>query len=319
MFKGSLVALLTPFKDQKIDELKFQTLVEWHLQEGTHGLVPCGTTGEGLMLNHAEKKRLIEMCVRTANSRIPVIPVTSAVTTEETIALTRQAQQAGANAALIVPPYYVRPSQEAVYQHYKAIHDAIDFPIMLYNNPIRSAVDIQLPTLERLSKLPNIVGLKEANSDLSRPAWLRLIVGEAFSQLSGNDDTTAAFLAQGGHGSISSTANIAPRLCAEQFNAWEKGDLMAFHRLRDTLQPLHSAMCVETNPTPVKYAASLLNLASEELRRPLMPISEASRLRVREAMLHAGLLIANVNDSSGNAHANIPSHNGEPALKAGHL
>ena len=290
MFKGSLVALLTPFTAQKINEHQFETLIEHQIQEGTHGLVACGTTGEAFALSHAEQKRLIEICIQTASGRLPVIAGASALTTDETLALALQAKNAGANAVLLVPPPYIRPSQEAIYQYYKTIHDTVDLPIILYNNPARSAVDISPSTLERLAKLPNIVGIKDASGDLSRPAMARVNVGASFCQLSGNDHTATAFLAQGGHGCISVTANIAPRLCAEQYNAWEKGDIAAFHRLRDTLQPLHMALGVETNPTPVKYAASLLNLADEELRRPLVPISEASRQCVREALAHARLL-----------------------------
>ncbi|CAO3400591.1 4-hydroxy-tetrahydrodipicolinate synthase [Azospirillum palustre] len=290
MFHGSIVALLTPFKGGKVDEKAFQSFVEWQVAQGTHGLVPCGTTGESPTLSHEEHNRVVELCIEAAGGKVPVMAGTGSNSTDEAIALTRHAKQAGAQAALVVTPYYNKPSQEGLYQHFKAIHDAADLPIFIYNIPGRSVVDMSVATMARLAKLPNIVGVKDATADLSRPSRLLQEVGSDFIQLSGEDATALAFNAQGGVGCISVTANIAPALCSAMQTAWAKGDLKEAFRLRDVLSPVHDSMFVETSPAPVKFAASLLGLGSDEVRLPLVPATEAARNAVRGAMTKAGLL-----------------------------
>ncbi|MFP5517566.1 MAG: 4-hydroxy-tetrahydrodipicolinate synthase [Alphaproteobacteria bacterium] len=290
MFHGSIVALLTPFKGGKVDEKAFQSFVEWQVAQGTHGLVPCGTTGESPTLSHEEHNRVVELCIEAAGGKVPVMAGTGSNSTDEAIALTRHARQAGAQAALVVTPYYNKPSQEGLYQHFKAIHDAADLPIFIYNIPGRSVVDMSVATMARLAKLPNIVGVKDATADLSRPSRLLQEVGPDFIQLSGEDATALAFNAQGGVGCISVTANVAPALCSAMQTAWAKGDLKEAFRLRDVLSPLHDSMFVETSPAPVKFAASLLGLGSDEVRLPLVPASDAARAAVRGAMTKAGLL-----------------------------
>lgn len=290
MFHGSIVALLTPFKGGKVDETAFQSFVEWQVAQGTHGLVPCGTTGESPTLSHEEHNRVVELCIEAAGGKVPVMAGTGSNSTEEAIALTRHAKQAGAQAALVVTPYYNKPSQEGLYQHFKAIHDAADLPIFIYNIPGRSVVDMSVATMARLAKLPNIVGVKDATADLSRPSRLLQEVGPDFIQLSGEDATALAFNAQGGVGCISVTANVAPGLCSAMQTAWAKGDLKEAFRLRDVLSPLHDSMFVETSPAPVKFAASLLGLGSDEVRLPLVPATETARAAVRGAMTKAGLL-----------------------------
>ncbi|CAO3445471.1 4-hydroxy-tetrahydrodipicolinate synthase [Azospirillum largimobile] len=290
MFHGSIVALLTPFKGGKVDEKAFQSFVEWQVAQGTHGLVPCGTTGESPTLSHEEHNRVVELCIEAAGGKVPVMAGTGSNSTDEAIALTRHAKQAGAQAALVVTPYYNKPSQEGLYQHFKAIHDAADLPIFIYNIPGRSVVDMSVATMARLAKLPNIVGVKDATADLSRPSRLLQEVGPDFIQLSGEDATALAFNAQGGVGCISVTANVAPALCSAMQTAWAKGDLKEAFRLRDVLSPLHDSMFVETSPAPVKFAASLLGLGSDEVRLPLVSASETARAAVRGAMTKAGLL-----------------------------
>ncbi len=290
MFHGSIVALLTPFKGGKVDEAAFQSFVEWQVAQGTHGLVPCGTTGESPTLSHEEHNRVVELCIEAAGGKVPVMAGSGSNSTDEAIALTRHAKKAGAQAALVVTPYYNKPSQEGLYQHFKAIHDAADFPIFIYNIPGRSVVDMSVATMARLAKLPNIIGVKDATADLSRPSRLLAEVGSDFIQLSGEDATAMAFNAQGGVGCISVTANVAPALCSSMQTAWAKGDLTEAFRLRDVLTPLHDAMFVETSPAPVKFAASLLGLATDEVRLPLVPASDSARASVRAAMTTAGLL-----------------------------
>ncbi|MBK1841720.1 4-hydroxy-tetrahydrodipicolinate synthase [Azospirillum sp. YIM B02556] len=290
MFHGSIVALLTPFKGGKVDEKAFQSFVEWQVAQGTHGLVPCGTTGESPTLTHEEHNRVVELCIEAAGGKVPVMAGTGSNSTDEAVALTRHARQAGAQAALVVTPYYNKPSQEGLYQHFKAIHDAADLPIFIYNIPGRSVVDMSVATMARLAKLPNIVGVKDATADLSRPSRLLQEVGPDFIQLSGEDATALGFNAQGGVGCISVTANIAPALCSAMQTAWAKGDLKEAFRLRDVLSPLHDSMFVETSPAPVKFAASLLGLGSDEVRLPLVPATETARAAVRGAMSKAGLL-----------------------------
>lgn len=287
---GSLVALITPFADGKVDERAFQALVDWQVKEGTHGLVPCGTTGESPTLSHEEHRRLVELCVEVADRRVPVVAGTGSNSTAEAISLTKHAKAVGADAALVVTPYYNKPTQEGLYQHFKAIHDAADLPIIIYNIPGRSVIDMSIATMARLAALPNIVGVKDATADLVRPLRTRVELGADFIQLSGEDATATAFLAQGGVGCISVTANVAPRLCAEMQNAWVRGDLVEMARIRDLLMPLHHAMFVETSPAPVKYAASLLGKSTPDVRLPLVPCSAEGRMAVEEAMRKVGLI-----------------------------
>lgn len=290
MFKGSIVALITPFTESGIDESGFQSFVDWQIAEGTDGLVPVGTTGESPTLSYEEHRRVVDLCIEAAKGRVPVIAGTGSNSTEEAIAFTRHAAKAGADAALIVTPYYNKPSQEGLYHHFKAIHDSVELPIIIYNIPGRSVIDMSVETMARLARLPNIVGVKDATNDLARPLRVRTEIGTDFCQLSGEDATAAAFLAQGGHGCISVTANVAPRLCAEMHRAWQNRDLDTFGRIRDALAPLHRALFLETSPGPVKYAASLLGRASSRVRLPLTEPGEATKQAVRDAMVSAGIL-----------------------------
>ncbi|MEA4837078.1 MAG: 4-hydroxy-tetrahydrodipicolinate synthase [Rhodospirillaceae bacterium] len=290
MFKGSITALITPFRNGVVDEAAFQSLVEWQIAEGTDGLVPCGTTGESPTLSHEEHNRVVSMCVEAAAGRVPVIAGAGSNSTNEAILLAKHAKESGATAALSVTPYYNKPTQEGLYLHFKAIHDAVDIPIVIYNIPGRSVIDMSVETMARLAKLPNIVGVKDATNDLVRPVRTRLAAGPDFCQLSGEDATAVAFLANGGVGCISVTSNVAPGLCAALQDAWIAGDLAKVFVLRDRLAPLHDALFCETNPVPVKYAASLLGKCAPDARLPLAPISEAGKKRVEEAMKGAGLL-----------------------------
>jgi 4-hydroxy-tetrahydrodipicolinate synthase len=291
MFKGSLVALITPMRsDGTVDEKAFQDLVEWQIAEGTEGLIPVGTTGESPTLSHAEHMRVVELCVEAARRRVPVIAGTGSNSTREAIELTRHAKEAGADAALIVTPYYNKPTQEGLYLHFKAIADAVDLPIVIYNIPPRSVIDMSVETMARLAKHRNIVGVKDATANLARPLHTRRACGEAFCQLSGEDHTAVAFLGAGGHGCISVTANVAPRLCFEMHKAWREGRTGEAIAIQDRLLPLHDALFCETSPGPVKYAASLLGKSTEFCRLPLAPLAEQSKARVREAMVSVGLL-----------------------------
>lgn len=291
MFTGSITALLTPFSSNgTIDEAAFQKLVKWQINSGTDALVPCGTTGESPTLSHEEHHRVVELCVEAAEGRVPVIAGTGSNSTAEAVALTRHAKTAGATAALVVTPYYNKPTQEGLYQHFKAIHDAAELPIIIYNIPGRSVIDMSVATMARLAKLPYIVGVKDATADLVRPLKTRLEIGPDFCQLSGEDATVVPFLAQGGHGCISVTANVAPRECAALHDAWQAGNWVEVVRLRDLLLPLHSALFVETSPAPVKFAASLLGLCREDVRLPLVAPTEATRTLVRDTLQKLGLL-----------------------------
>lgn len=289
MFKGSITALITPFKNGEIDWKAFEDLVEWQIEQGTHGLVPCGTTGESPTLSYDEDMAVVERCVQIANRRVPVIAGTGSNATREAITLTQHAKAVGADGALIVTPYYNKPTQDGIYAHYKAIHDAVSIPIILYNIPGRCVIDISVDTMARLAKLPNIVGVKDACGDLSRVLETRHAIGPDFCQLSGDDITAAAFLAQGGVGCISVASNVAPAQCAQLQNAWAAGDLKTFAKMRDLLLPLAKNLFCESNPAPVKYAASVLGLCSDEVRLPLVPASAKARALVDAAMAHAGL------------------------------
>ncbi len=291
MFHGSLVALITPMRpDGALDEKAFAAFVSWQIAEGTVGLIPVGTTGESPTLTHAEHKRVVELCVETAAGRVPVIAGAGSNSTAEAIDLSRHAKQAGATAALVVTPYYNKPTQEGLYRHYMAIADAADLPIVIYNIPPRSVVDMSVETMARLARHPNIVGVKDATANLARPIHTRLACGAGFAQLSGEDHTAVAFLASGGHGCISVTANIAPRLCAEMHRAWAEGRIADAIAIQDRLTPVHDAMFCEANPGPVKVAAALLGLAGETCRLPLAPVDPANKARVKTALQGAGLL-----------------------------
>ncbi len=290
MFKGSIVALVTPFRDGAVDEKAFQEFIDWQIGQGTHGLVPCGTTGESPTLSHVEHNRVVELCVEAAGKRVPVIAGTGSNSTEEAIGFTRHAKAAGADAALVVCPYYNRPSQEGLYQHFKAINDAVELPLIIYNIPVRTAVDMSMATMARLAKLPNIVGVKDATNDLARPLRTRQAVGADFCMLSGEDVTALAFNAQGGVGCISVTANVAPRACADMQEAWAKGDWARAARINDRLAPLHDALFCETSPAPVKFGTSLLGKSTPDVRLPLVPASPEAQEKMRLAMRSAGVL-----------------------------
>jgi 4-hydroxy-tetrahydrodipicolinate synthase len=290
MFKGSFVALITPFRNGAVDESAFQEHVAWQLGQGTHGLVPIGTTGECPALEEDEQERLIALCVEVAKGRAPVIPGTGFNSTAHTIHATKVAKKAGADAALVVCPYYNKPTQEGLYLHFKAVHDAVDFPIVIYNIPGRTAVDMSNATMARLAKLPNIIGVKDATNDLARPLKMRVEIEGEFSLLSGEDATAVAYLAQGGDGVISVTANVAPGLCSEMHEAWQKGNVAAVRRINERLIPLHDALFAETSPAPVKYAASLLGRCTPEVRLPLCEPMPATKERVEGAMRGAGLI-----------------------------
>ncbi len=289
MFYGSITALITPFKNGEIDWPAFDRLVEWQIECGTHALVPCGTTGESPTLSHDEHMAIVERCADVVKKRIPIIAGTGSNSTREAITLTQHAKEAGADAALIVTPYYNKPTQDGMYEHFKAIHDAAGMPIVIYNIPGRCIVDMDVDTMKNLSELPNIVGVKDAAGDLSRPLLTRDAIGNEFCQLSGDDITAAAFLAQGGVGCISVLSNIAPKESATLQNAWREGDIANFERMRDKLLPLARDLFCESSPAPVKYAASKLSLCENEVRRPLLPASETAREKVDAALAASGI------------------------------
>jgi 4-hydroxy-tetrahydrodipicolinate synthase len=290
MFKGSFTALITPFDGDNVDYDAFSQLVEFQIQSGTHGLVPVGTTGESPTLSHEEHERVVEKCISAAKGRVPVIAGAGSNSTKEAIKLARHAEKAGANAVLIVTPYYNKPTQEGLYQHFKAINDAIGIPIIIYNIPARSVVDMSVATMARLFELPNIVGVKDATASPVRMSQQRMTLGEEFNQLSGEDATALAFMAHGGHGCISVTSNVAPKLCADFQNACLGGDFWTALEIHDRLMPLHEALFVETSPGPVKYAVSRLGFCKPDARLPLAPISEQSKAAVDAALEKAGLL-----------------------------
>ena len=290
MFKGSITALITPFRDGAVDDAVFQSFVEWQISEGTNALVPCGTTGESPTLDHTEHMHVTELCIEAAAGKAPVIAGAGSNSTQEAIALAVHAKKAGADAALVVTPYYNKPTQEGLYQHFKAVHDAADLPIIIYNIPGRSIVDMTVETMARLAKLPNIVGVKDATADLTRPMLTRLAIDEDFCQLSGEDGTAVPFLAGGGDGCISVTANVAPRLCSDMHKAWQSRDLDTVMEIQDRLMPLHSALFCESSPGPVKYAAKLLGKANDEVRLPMCSIAESSKAQVEGALRSVGLI-----------------------------
>ncbi|HYD18124.1 MAG TPA: 4-hydroxy-tetrahydrodipicolinate synthase [Patescibacteria group bacterium] len=288
-FKGSYVALVTPFRKGKVDVDAFQKLVEWHIASGTHGLVPCGTTGETPTLSESEHKSLIKACIEAADGRVPVIAGTGSNSTETAVDLARFADKSGADGILVVTPYYNKPTQEGLFQHYKAVNDAQGLPIILYNVPGRTGVDLSVETVIRCAGLKRVAGIKDASVDLSRPLALRVALGDEFVQLSGEDATVAAYLAQGGHGCISVTANVAPRICADLHISWQQKNWKGFEKARDSLLPLHKYLFAETNPSPAKYCLSRLGKCAEETRLPLVPVTPATRAKLDEAMEFAGI------------------------------
>ena len=291
LFQGSFVALITPMRpDGAVDEAAFGAFVDWQIQQGTNGIVPVGTTGESPTLSHDEHRRVVEIAVEVAAGRVPVLAGAGSNSTAEAIELTRHAKQAGADAALIVTPYYNKPTQQGMMLHYTAIADAVDLPIVIYNIPSRSVVDMSVETMAHLAQHRNIVGVKDSTANLARPLHTRRACGAGFVQMSGEDHTALAFKAAGGHGCISVTGNLAPRLCSEMHRAWQGGEIGKAMGIQDRLLALHDALFVETSPGPVKYGASLLGHGSEHCRLPLAPVSDATRAQVRAAMAGAGLL-----------------------------
>ena len=289
-FRGSFTALVTPFSNGSLDECAFRDLVNWQIDEGTRGLVPVGTTGESPTLSHDEHKHVVEWAIAEARERVPVIAGAGSNSTAEAIELAQHAEEAGADAVLIVTPYYNKPTQEGLYQHFKAINDAINIPIIIYNIPPRSVIDMSVETMTRLFELTNIAGVKDATANVVRVSQQRAAMGEGFNQMSGEDATALGFMAHGGHGCISVTANVAPRLCAEFQSACLRGDYRAALLLQDKLMPLHHALFIETNPAPAKYALSVLGKCADNVRLPMVPVADKTKAAVREAMVHAGLI-----------------------------
>ena len=293
MFKGSNVALVTPFKNNKLDEDSYIKLIHFHIENGTKGLVPAGTTGESPTLSHTEHQRVIDLCVKESKGKLPVIAGTGSNSTEEAISLTSHAEKMGANGALIVTPYYNKPTQEGLYQHYKAINDKCGIPIIIYNIPGRSVIDMSVDTMARLFELKNIVGVKDATGDLSRVDQTLNKMGKEFIQLTGNDDNALEFNKKGGVGAISVTANIAPKLCSEfqKFSVQnDENSKKEAENLNNILQPVHQSMFIESNPSPVKYAAKLLNLCDDEVRLPLVKVTESTKEKVLKALQSAKLI-----------------------------
>lgn len=290
MFKGSIPALVTPFKNGELDVDTLKRLVEWHIEEGSAGLVPVGTTGESPTLSHAEHEKVIEIVVETAAGRVPVIAGAGSNNTQEGIRLIKHAAKVGADAALVVTPYYNKPTQKGLIAHFSAMHDAAELPIVIYNIPGRSVIDMTTDTMAQLSKLPRIVGVKDATGDLSRVPKTRMACGPEFCQLSGEDATALGFNAHGGVGCISVTANVAPKLCAEMQSACALGDYAKALRITDKLMPLHLAIFMEPGVSGAKYAMSLLGLCSDDVRLPLTPLSNDTKAAIKSAMEHAGLL-----------------------------
>lgn len=290
MFSGSITALITPFRDGKVDEAAFQALVDWQIGEGTHGLVPCGTTGEASMLTHDEHRRVVELCVEAAAGRVPVIAGAGSNYTDRGVELAKDLKNVGADALLVVAPYYVKPNQEGLYRHFRAIHDATDLPMVLYNIPGRCAVDVSVECMARLhADLERFVAIKDATGDLARVAAQRDALGKDFCQLSGEDMTALAYNAMGGRGCISVTANVAPGLCAEMQEATLAGDMARALEVHDRLVPLHAALFADASPGPVKFAASLLGLCSGELRLPMTPPDREIQAVIASGIAQAGL------------------------------
>ena len=293
MFKGSNVALITPFKNNKLDVDAYIKLIHLHLKNGTNGLVPAGTTGESPTLSHQEHQEIIELCIKESNGKIPVIAGTGSNSTEEAVSLTKHAEKVGANCALVVTPYYNKPTQEGLYQHYKAINDTCGIPIIIYNIPSRSVIDMSVDTMARLFELKNIIGVKDATGNLNRVDEQKKKLGKDFIQLTGNDDNAFEFNKRGGVGAISVTANIAPKLCSDfQKFSISKSDneQKEAERINNILQPVHNSMFIESNPCPVKYAAKLLNLCNDDVRLPLVKVTDTTKETVKKVLISANLI-----------------------------
>ncbi|MEQ9692161.1 MAG: 4-hydroxy-tetrahydrodipicolinate synthase [Bauldia litoralis] len=290
MFKGSITALVTPVRDGALDEAAFRGFVDWQIEEGSHGLVPVGTTGESPTLTHAEHKRVVEICIDAAGGRVPVIAGAGSNNTAEAIELAQHAEKAGADGVLVVTPYYNKPSQEGLYQHYKAINDAIGIPIIIYNIPPRSVIDMSVETMARLFELKNIAGVKDATGKIDRISTQREAMGPEFIQLSGDDGTALAVMAHGGHGCISVTSNVAPKMVSEFLEACMAGDYPRALSYQDRLMPLHKALFLEPNPAGAKYALSILGKMTDDMRLPMVKASDATKAEIRSAMVHAGLI-----------------------------
>lgn len=290
MFKGSIVAIVTPFKNGKFDEKTYGDLIEWHIKQGTHGIVPCGTTGEASTLGFEEHYRVIEVAVKAANKRVPVIAGTGANSTDEAIEITKKAKKLGADGALLVTPYYNKPTQEGLYRHYKAVADAVKIPIVLYNVPGRTAVNMLPSTVARLTECKNIVGIKEATGDMKQASELIRLCEDRLTVLSGDDFTTLPLLALGGHGAISVTANVAPKDSAEMYNAWANGDIAKARELHYKLEPINSAMFIETNPIPVKTALAMMGKIREEFRLPLCEMSKSNKEKLKGVLKSAKII-----------------------------
>ena len=288
--KGSITALVTPFRNGKVDEDALVKLVDWQIEEGSHGIVAVGTTGESPTLSHAEHREVVRIVVETAGGRVPVLAGAGSNATAESIGLIRFAAEVGADAALVVTPYYNKPNQRGMLQHYRTLHDAADIPIVIYNIPGRSVVDMQPETMAELAKLPRIVGVKDSTGDATRPSATRRACGPDFIQLSGDDDRAIGFNAHGGRGCISVASNVAPKLCSAFQEAMLAGDYAAALDHQDRLFPLQRALFVEPNPAPAKYALSLLGRCTDEVRAPLVSVADDTKAAVRDAMVHAGLL-----------------------------
>lgn len=290
MFFGSIPALITPFHKSEVDYDSFQKIIEWSIKQGSHGFVPCGTTGESPTLSHYEHKKVVEVCIKTVDKRVPVIAGTGSNSTIEAIEFTKYAEESGADGALIVTPYYNKPTQEGLYLHYKSIAESTNLPIIIYNIPGRSIVDMSIATMAELSKIKNIIGVKDATNDLFRPLLTRTIIKKDFCYLSGEDGTALAYLIQGGNGCISVTANIAPKLCSELHNHWKNKEIDKALQINLKLAKIHHALFIESSPGPVKYAAELLNLCSADTRLPLAPIKDSTKLTIKKYMSEANLI-----------------------------
>jgi 4-hydroxy-tetrahydrodipicolinate synthase len=290
MFRGSIPALITPFDNGEVDYNSFNKIIEWSILEGSNGFVPCGTTGESPTLSHDEHKKIVEECVRIVDSRVPVIAGTGSNNTIEAIEFTNHAESCGANAALVVTPYYNKPTQEGLYAHFKKIANSTNLPIIIYNIPGRSVVDMTIETMKKLSDLNNIVGVKDATNDLFRPILTQTKIKKEFCYLSGEDGTALAFLAQGGHGCISVTANVAPKLCSLLQNYWNERNITKVQEINLKLAKLNQALFIESSPGPVKYAAELLSLCKSETRLPLVPVREATKKIINNCLIEVGLI-----------------------------
>ena len=293
MFKGSNVALITPFKNNELDVDTYIKLIHFHIENGTHGLVPAGTTGESPTLSHDEHQKVIELCIKESDGKIPVIAGTGSNSTKEAISLTKHAEKVGADAALVVTPYYNKPTQEGLYQHYKAINDNCGIPIIIYNIPSRSVIDMTVDTMARLFELKNIAGVKDATGDLDRATLQKERMGNEFILLTGEDGNVLEFNKRGGVGCISVTANIAPKLCSDFQNfskSKNSNEIKEAERINDLLKPVHKALFIESNPSPVKYAAKLLNLCSDDVRLPLVQVMDSTKQTIKKALVLSKLI-----------------------------